>query len=150
MLCFLPDDIYARLLSCRARASGWFGKNLRVWAISRYPQSLTSDSWAPTPKSRTLLAGGIAQSMSLEPVNAGPLGYMKHPPGNPQRPRLEGVKQPNYNKLLTPALTRLDLLPSLLHELVVAGHGFAHGLQAFTQLLANLDLILDRGAQLLA
>ena len=56
----------------------------------------------------------------------------------------------NYSKLIPLALTRLDLLPGLLHELLVAGEGFAHGLEAFAQLLAVPDLVFDSFTQLRA
>jgi len=75
---------------------------------------------------------------------------MKHPPGNPEEAGLEGVKLHNKTKLLTPAVTCLDLLSRLLHELVVTRHGLAQGLEALAQLLAVPDLILDRRAQLIA
>lgn len=75
---------------------------------------------------------------------------MKHPPGNPEQADLEGVQPHNKTRLLTAAVTRLDLLPRLLHELVVTGHGLAQGLEAVAQLLTISDLVLDRRAQLVA
>ena len=44
----------------------------------------------------------------------------------------------------------MDLLPSLLHELLVAGHGFAQGLEALAQLIPVPDLVFDGFTQLRA
>lgn len=44
----------------------------------------------------------------------------------------------------------MDLLASLLHELLVAGHRLAHNLEALAQLLAVPDLVFDGFTQLRA